>query len=299
MKPAFHVSGTVTAGNSSQMSDGASALLLTSEAFAKDRGLTPLARFVAFATAGVAPERFGTGPVPAIQKALKLAGLSLQDIDLIELNEAFAAQVLACLRELPMDESRLNVNGGAIALGHPLGCTGAKLTTSIIYEMKRAKRALRPCDDVRGRWDGRCRHSREGRMTTASVLKGGAWLLEPGDPTSVLTPERLSNEHRLIGQTAQEFVNKEVVPQVDRLEQKDWVLARQLLHRCGELGLLGVDAPEEFGGVGLDKTAALVVSRNLSGSASFSAAFGAHGNLAITPILLFGTPEQKTNTSQN
>jgi acetyl-CoA acyltransferase len=137
LKPAFHVSGTVTAGNSSQMSDGASALLLTSEAFAKDRGLTPLARFVAFATAGVAPERFGTGPVPAIQKALKLAGLSLQDIDLIELNEAFAAQVLACLRELPMDEGRLNVNGGAIALGHPLGCTGAKLTTSIIYEMKR------------------------------------------------------------------------------------------------------------------------------------------------------------------
>ena len=137
LKPAFHVQGTVTAGNSSQMSDGASALLLTSDRFAKDRGLVPLARFVAFATAGVAPERFGTGPVPAIKKVLKLAGLSLSDIDLIELNEAFAAQVLACLRELPMDEDRLNVNGGAIALGHPLGCTGARLTTSIIYEMKR------------------------------------------------------------------------------------------------------------------------------------------------------------------
>src|SRR5204863_7101090 len=124
LKPAVHVHGTVTAGNSSQMSDGASALLLTSDRFAKDRGLVPLARFVAFATAGVAPERFGTGPVPAIKKVLKLAGLSLNDIDLIELNEAFAAQVLACLRELPMDEDRLNVNGGAIALGHPLGCTG-------------------------------------------------------------------------------------------------------------------------------------------------------------------------------
>ena len=99
--------------------------------------LKPLARFVAYATAGVAPERFGTGPVPAIQKVLKLAGLSMNDIDLIELNEAFAAQVLACLRELPMDETRLNVNGGAIALGHPLGCTGAKLTTSLIYEMQR------------------------------------------------------------------------------------------------------------------------------------------------------------------
>ena len=139
LRPAFHLTGTVTAGNSSQMSDGAAAVLVTSEAFARDRQLTPLARFVAYATAGVAPERFGTGPVPAIQKVLKLAGLTLNDIDLIELNEAFASQVLACLRELPMDEARLNVNGGAIALGHPLGCTGAKLTTTLIYEMHRRK----------------------------------------------------------------------------------------------------------------------------------------------------------------
>jgi acetyl-CoA acyltransferase len=139
LRPAFHVNGSVTAGNSSQMSDGASAVLVTSEAFAKERQLSPLARFVAFATAGVAPERFGTGPVPAIRKVLKLAGLTLNDIDLIELNEAFAAQVLACLRELPMDEARLNVNGGAIALGHPLGCTGAKLTTSLLYEMQRRR----------------------------------------------------------------------------------------------------------------------------------------------------------------
>jgi acetyl-CoA acyltransferase len=137
LRPAFHVKGSVTAGNSSQTSDGAAAVLVTSEEFARQRQLKPLARFVAYATAGVAPERFGTGPVPAIQKVLKLAGLSMNDIDLIELNEAFAAQVLACLRELPMDEARLNVNGGAIALGHPLGCTGAKLTTSLIYEMHR------------------------------------------------------------------------------------------------------------------------------------------------------------------
>ena len=137
LRPAFHVKGTVTAGNSSQTSDGAAAVLVTSEAFSRERQLKPLARFVAYATAGVAPERFGTGPVPAIRKVLKLAGLTLDDIDLIELNEAFAAQVLACLRELPMDEARLNVNGGAIALGHPLGCTGAKLTTSLIYEMQR------------------------------------------------------------------------------------------------------------------------------------------------------------------
>jgi len=131
-------------------------------------------------------------------------------------------------------------------------------------------------------------------VTTAIGIRGGGWLIEPGDPASVLTPERLSDEHRLIAQTAREFAAKEVVPNIDRLEQKDWALARQLLRRSGELGLLGVDAPEEFGGIGLDKAAALVVSRNLAGSASFSAAFGAQGNLAISPILFFGTPDQKT-----
>ncbi len=130
-------------------------------------------------------------------------------------------------------------------------------------------------------------------MTTLSGIKGGAWLLEPGDPASVLTPERLSNEHRLIAKTAREFVLKEVVPNIDRLDQKDWAVARQLLRRSGELGLLGVDAPEEFGGIGLDKAAALVVSSNLAGSASFGAAFGAQGNLAISPILFFGTREQQ------
>ena len=137
LKPAFHVNGTVTAGNTSQTSDGAAAVLVTSAEYAKSRGLTPLARFVAYATAGVEPERFGIGPVPAMRKALKSAGLTLNDIDLVELNEAFAAQVLACLRELPIDPDRLNVNGGAIALGHPLGCTGAKLTTTLLYEMRR------------------------------------------------------------------------------------------------------------------------------------------------------------------
>ena len=137
LKPAFHAQGTVTAGNSSQISDGASALVLMSMDRARALGLTPLARFVTFATAGVEPERFGIGPVPAIRKVLALSGLKLDDIDLVELNEAFAAQVLACLRELPIDPERLNVNGGAIALGHPLGCTGAKLTTTILYEMRR------------------------------------------------------------------------------------------------------------------------------------------------------------------
>ena len=137
LRPAFHVRGTVTAGNSSQTSDGAAAVVVTSADHARARGLTPLGRVVAFATAGVEPERFGIGPVPAIRKALKLAGLTLDQIDLVELNEAFAAQVLACLAELPIDPDRLNVNGGAIALGHPLGCTGAKLTATLLHEMKR------------------------------------------------------------------------------------------------------------------------------------------------------------------
>jgi acetyl-CoA acyltransferase len=137
LKPAFHAAGTVTAGNASQTSDGAAAVLVTSAALARERGLQPLARFVAYATAGVEPERFGIGPVPAIRKALTLAGLTLEDIGLVELNEAFAAQVLACLRELPIDPDRLNVNGGAIALGHPLGCTGAKLTATLLHEMRR------------------------------------------------------------------------------------------------------------------------------------------------------------------
>ncbi len=137
LRPAFHVAGTVTAGNSSQTSDGAAAVIVTSAAMAAERGLTPMGRFVAFATAGVEPERFGIGPVPAVRKALKIAGLTFDDIDLVELNEAFASQALACLRELPFDPDKVNVNGGAIALGHPLGCTGAKLTTTILHELKR------------------------------------------------------------------------------------------------------------------------------------------------------------------
>jgi acetyl-CoA acyltransferase len=139
LRPAFHAKGTVTAGNSSQTSDGAAAVVVMSGDRAKALGLTPMGRFVTYATAGVEPERFGVGPVPAIRKALKLAGLKLEDMDVIELNEAFAAQAIACLRELPIDPEKLNVNGGAIALGHPLGCTGAKLTATLLYEMRRRK----------------------------------------------------------------------------------------------------------------------------------------------------------------
>jgi acetyl-CoA acyltransferase len=137
LKPAFHAQGTVTAGNSSPMSDGAAATVVMSEARANALGLKPLARFVAYATAGCKPEEFGIGPVFAIPKALKQAGLSLADIDVIELNEAFAAQSLAVIQQAGLDAARVNPNGGAIALGHPLGCTGAKLTATIIRELQR------------------------------------------------------------------------------------------------------------------------------------------------------------------
>ena len=139
LTPAFHAHGTVTAGNSSPMSDGAAAVVVMSGERMAAIGAVPLARFAGFATAGVRPELFGTGPVPAIRKVLRQTGLTLEDMQLVELNEAFAAQVLACLRELPIDPSRLNVNGGAIALGHPLGCTGARLTTSLVYELQRRR----------------------------------------------------------------------------------------------------------------------------------------------------------------
>jgi acetyl-CoA acyltransferase len=137
LKPAFHAAGTVTAGNASQTSDGAAASVVMSAGRAAALGLKPLARFVAFAYAGCLPEEMGVGPVYAIPKALKLAGLTLDQIDLIELNEAFAAQALSVIQLAGLDPSKVNVNGGAIALGHPLGCTGAKLTATLLHELKR------------------------------------------------------------------------------------------------------------------------------------------------------------------
>jgi acetyl-CoA acyltransferase len=137
LKPAFHMRGVVTAGNSSQMSDGAAASVVMSDERARALGLKPMARFVSFATAGCLPEEMGVGPVFAIPKALKMAGLTLGQIDVIELNEAFAVQAMSVIKLAGLDPSKVNVNGGAIALGHPLGCTGAKLTTTLLYEMQR------------------------------------------------------------------------------------------------------------------------------------------------------------------
>ena len=137
LKPAFHTKGTITAGNASQMSDGAAAAVVMSDERARQLNLKPLARFVAYATAGCPPEEMGIGPVHAIPKVLRVAGLKLEDIDVIELNEAFAAQSIAVIKTLGLDPERVNVNGGAIALGHPLGCTGAKLTATILRELER------------------------------------------------------------------------------------------------------------------------------------------------------------------
>jgi acetyl-CoA acyltransferase len=139
LKPVFHAKGTVTAGNSSQTSDGAAAAVVMSAERAAQLGIKPMAKFIAFAYAGCDPEEMGIGPIHAIPKVLKMAGLSLEDIDLFELNEAFAAQSLAVLKVLGIDGAKVNVNGGAIALGHPLGCTGAKLTATLLREMPRRK----------------------------------------------------------------------------------------------------------------------------------------------------------------
>jgi acetyl-CoA acyltransferase len=136
LRPVFHAQGSVTAGNSSQTSDGAAAVVLMEAGHARELGIQPLARLVSYAVTGCLPEEMGIGPITAIPKALSLAGLKLNDIDLIELNEAFAAQVLAIIRALSLDPARINVNGGAIALGHPLGCTGSKLTATLLQEMK-------------------------------------------------------------------------------------------------------------------------------------------------------------------
>src|SRR5689334_5505033 len=129
--------------------------------------------------------------------------------------------------------------------------------------------------------------------TASTLLRGGAWLLEPTPAASVLTPEKLTDEHRLIAQTTDQFVEQEAAPVLDRLEQHDWSVARHLLKRCGELGLLSVDVPEEYGGLALDKVTSLVVSEHMSKAASFGAAFGGQANLTILPLILFGTPDQK------
>src|SRR5690242_17195569 len=156
------------------------------------------------------------------------------------------------------------------------------------------KRALRPGHDVRGRRHGCGRNLRTVMTTTGKQddATGARWLLDE-PPAGVFSPERLSDEHRLMAQTTDEFVDSEVLPNLDRLERKDWTLARHLIARCGELGLLGVDAPEAYGGLDLDKTSSMVVAEHISRAASFAVTFGGQTNLCILPIALFGTDDQK------
>ena len=165
LKPAFKEDGKVTAGNSSQITDGASAVLIMSEEKAAALGLTPRARFHAFALAGVDPVTMLTGPIPATTTVLERAKLTLDDIDLVEINEAFASVVLAWEKELHADLAKVNVNGGAIALGHPLGASGAKLMATLLNELERTERPLRPADHVRGRRAGQRHHHRAAGLT--------------------------------------------------------------------------------------------------------------------------------------
>ena len=204
--------------------------------------------------------------MPAIRKALKLAGLTLDEIDLVELNEAFAAQVLACLRELPIDPERLNVNGGAIALGHPLGCTGAKLTTTLLYEMRRRNARYGLVTMCVGGGMGaagifeRLYDALHDRPSTSRSRKGGAWLLEDTPPADVFTPEKLTDEHRLIAQTTDEFIDERgaaAASSASRRRTGSW--RARCSAAAASSGLLGIDVPEEYGGVDLDKASSLVV----------------------------------------
>ncbi len=179
LRPAFREGGTVTAGNASTLNDGAACTLIASEAGVEELGAEPLARVVSFGVAGVDPAYMGIGPAVAIPRALDAAGLTLDQIDLIEINEAFASQVLACARELGIDEERLNVNGGAIALGHPLGCSGARLTTTLVRELRRRGGQVRHRHDVRrrrpGPGDGLRSRLIIAPLRTASTSLSGRW----------------------------------------------------------------------------------------------------------------------------
>ena len=289
LKPVFHAQGTVTAGNSSQMSDGAAIAIVMSDGKARSLGLKPMARFAGFAVGGVAPEVMGIGPVVAIPKALALAGLKLADIDVIELNEAFAVQALAVIREARLDVERVNVNGGAIALGHPLGCTGAKLTATILREMPRRNAKYGMVTMCVGGGQGAAGDLRENMIQT----KGGAFLIEERTPQEIFTPEDLTEEHRAIARAADEFWNKEVAPRLDAIDHGDHDAAVAVLKKSAELGLTAILTPEIYGGMELDLTSAMVAAEHLARDGSYSAWHGAHSGIGTTPLLLFGTEAQK------
>ena len=298
LRPAFHARGSVTAGNSSQMSDGAAAVVVTSAERAAAAGLAPLGRFVAFTTAGGAaravrprpraghpqgpeagrPDARRHGPRGA-QRGLRRAGAGLPQGAADRPGPAERQWRRDCTGASPRMHRRQADGDAAARAAPPAG-------------------SLRPGHDVRRRRHGRRGHLRASvrEMTTTTITtarRGGAWLLDDVPPAESFTPERMTEEQRLIDQTTREFVANEVVAQNDQLETKDWDLARRLLRRCGELGILGTDVPEAYGGIGLDKVSAAIIAGRLGQSGSFSTTFGAQTGLAILPIRMFGSADQK------
>ncbi len=259
------------------------------------------------------PEVMGIGPIEAIPAALKLAGHAQEDIDLIEFNEAFAAQALAVIRELGLNPDIINVNGGAIALGHPLGCTGAKLTATLLHEMGRRKSgtAWSPCASAgawglpgysrncncraaphRGTMKPVCKANREERKClfrwareigrkkvnkmAETMLKGGEYLIAEVAASDVFTPEEFTDEQKQIGETTEQFVQNEIVPHIEEIDKQNFELVIEGMRKCGELGLLMMDAPEEYGGLELDKATSMLVGEKIAMGGSFSVAFAAH-----------------------
>ncbi len=308
LKPAFHAHGTVTAGNSSQMSDGAATSVVMSADRARALGVKPLARFLAFATAGCPPEEMGVGPVFAIPKALRLAGLKLEQIDVIELNEAFAAQSLSVIGA-PGLIPRASTSMAAPSLSAiPWVARGrsSPLRSCANSSAARPAMAWLPCASAAA-WAPQGFSSAfriatkvgpfGGDMATTAtpgtLAPGGSFLLESPRAEDVFTPAELTDDQRLIGQTAEEFVTKEVMPLIPELEQHKEGLMAGLLKKAGEIGLLGGGVPEEYGGSGLDRISSTVLSEKISSYGSFSVSAGAHSGIGTLPIVYFGTEEQK------
>ena len=297
LRPAFHVNGTVTAGNSSQTSDGASAVVVMNADRARTLGLSPLGRFVGFATAACRARtiwnRSGSGDSKdsaddradarpdrsrRAQRSVRLAGARVPE------GTADRSGSIERQRRRDCARSPARLHGGQIDDDDPL-------------RDEASPGAIWARQHVRGRRHGRRRRVRKrlriqgDPMTVASTTRGGTWLIEPAE--QILTRERLSDEQRMIGQTAESFVDHEVVPHLDDLERKDWSLARSLIRRSAELGLVATDVPEAYGGLELDKVSSVIVGEAVGRCASFATTFGAQTGLTITPLLCFGTDQQK------
>ncbi|CAG0909376.1 unnamed protein product, partial [Cyprideis torosa] len=249
----FREGGSVTAGNASGVNDGAAAIIIASKDAVEKYGLTPIARITSMATVGVPPRIMGIGPAPATQALLDRHGLTIGDIDFVELNEAFASQSLAVIRELGMNPETVNVNGGAISLGHPLGCTGAKLSVQLFNEMKR----------------------RKNKYGLVTMCVG-------------------TEEQNMMKEAVIEFIDREVWPERERFENKDYAFTEELMRKAGEMGFLGVSIPENYGGIGMGFVSTMLVTDYISSaSGSLGTAYGAHTGIGTMPIFLYGTEEQK------